>query len=168
LTHHIEPALKLLDESSASGNLKDSIEMALWFHDVIYDAKRADNEHQSALFAIVAMNDMGIKDMNFRHTVRALIGATKHSRRMPLGMPSKLICDIDLASLGSSRQQFEANGRLIRKEYAFANEKEWKLGRKLFAEMMLARAHIYSTPDFQKRFEVQARRNLQRMALGIE
>ena len=48
---HINSSLGHLDELSCSMENSYNIEVALWFHDVIYDPKKTDNEKMSAEYA---------------------------------------------------------------------------------------------------------------------
>jgi len=45
---HIEHCLNEFDEVRNLANDPNAVELALWYHDVIYDTKRQDNEELSA------------------------------------------------------------------------------------------------------------------------
>jgi len=70
--------------------------------------------------------------------------------------------DIDLASLALPWDQFEENGRRIRREYAHVPEPEFRAARAAVLERFLRRPHIYATAFFRERLEERARANLMR------
>src|SRR5580698_10201794 len=58
--HHIEACLRLLDSVRGLARHPDSIELAIWFHDVVYDSRRSDNEEASASLAVDALGRLGV------------------------------------------------------------------------------------------------------------
>jgi predicted metal-dependent HD superfamily phosphohydrolase len=169
MKHHIRRALEQLDAGYPVewGN-HDMIEFALWFHDVIYDGRRHDNERRSADMAWMAAEDIDVSNVQFHKDVEVLIMATTHEAEPmhgPLYEERCWITDIDLQGLGSSPEEFDENGRLIRQEYAFATDEQYAEGRRAFAQKMLAREHIFSTARFRLAYESQARQNLERLAV---
>lgn len=175
LEHHIAKALKTLDWAVEKygrwANIDwDSIEFALWYHDCVYDATKGDNEFRSAIIGSTWHTGIAVRTDKMP-LIHSLIMATTHQHppkeRWHL-LEMQVITDIDLAGLGGSWEEFTANGRKIRMEYAFADDTQWKEGRKKFAEKMLERSHVFSTELFRKEYEVRARENLTRSAKGEE
>ena len=150
---HVLQCLKEL-ESLASPELK----LALFFHDVVYDPKAHDNEEQSVQYAQRVMEHLGLKQIG---SVSNLILQTKHSEK-PRNLEEKLIVDADLSIFGKPEEIFEEYEREIRKEYSFVCDEEFKIGRKKVLEYFLSRDSIYQTEIFKRRYEAQARKNLER------
>ncbi|WP_211325710.1 HD domain-containing protein [Roseimicrobium gellanilyticum] len=137
-----------------------SIELALWFHDVVYDTHRHDNEEASAALAEMHLTRAGLP-ANLIAQVTHLILATKHSATPPAGDAAWGV-DIDLAILGVDAVRFDEYEKQIREEYHWVPEPDFRKGRASVLRMFLERDAIYVTPAFQERFEKAARQNLQR------
>ena len=59
-----------------------AVELALWFHDAVYDAKAGDNEERSAELAACCLGDARVPSM-FIESVRRLVMATKRHEAEP-------------------------------------------------------------------------------------
>jgi predicted metal-dependent HD superfamily phosphohydrolase len=157
---HIAASLIELDGVRHLARDPAAIELAIWFHDCIYDGRRLDNEERSAAVARQALHQMGASD-DLIDTVCQLILATKHTT-VPATPDEQLLCDIDLVPLGASNEIFDSNGQLIRQEYAHLDDHTYTTGRAQILEGFLARPHIFSTDTYAQRYERQARSNLSR------
>jgi len=157
---HIHKCLELLAEVRAQCDDPDAIEVAIWFHDCIYDPTRRDNEEASAHVAERSLGECGISADQIQR-VRELILATKHAVQ-PTDPDSQLLVDIDLAILGSAPATFDEYERGIRLEYAHVPDEAFANGRAQILEMFLARPRIFLTECFRRRFESSARQNLAR------
>lgn len=150
-----------LRESSAIAALAHdplAVEAAIWFHDVIYDTHRTDNEERSADFAETALAEAGMQS-GFLDSIRTLILATKHN--LPLvGHDESLLTDIDLSILGQSPEAYAEFEQQIREEYSWVTDKDFSAGRSTILKGFLARASVFSTSEFSQKYEVPARRNL--------
>jgi predicted metal-dependent HD superfamily phosphohydrolase len=139
------------------------VEIAIWYHDAIYDPRACDNEARSAAWARRDLQQGRVLPERVE-AIDDLIMATKHETTA--GTPdAALLVDIDLSILGRSREEFEHYDRAIRAEYAWVPEEEYRLGRSAVLERFLARPAIYTTSWFRARYEKSARRNL---ALALE
>lgn len=139
------------------------VEMALWFHDAVYDVKRHDNEERSAEWAVRALTGASAKADSVA-TVSSLVLATKHAAE-PTTPDAQLLVDIDLAILGASEDRFAEYERQIREEYAYVPGFVFRSKRRAILTAFLQRRQIYSTAHFHARLEQAARQNLQR-AIG--
>lgn len=157
---HLDECLALLDEYKSQAQQPAVLEIALWFHDVIYDPKaHGTNEQQSAELARSTLRAAHISEGIIKQA-HQLIMLTQH--HLPDDTPeAALMCDIDLAILGQNRERFQTYEQAIRAEYAWVPEADYKKGRSQFLKTFLQRPHIYTTPVFQTRFEETARQNLQ-------
>jgi predicted metal-dependent HD superfamily phosphohydrolase len=165
---HIAECLAHLD-GVASGIIPPelgTLEMALWFHDVVYDTHRHDNEEASAALAGMHLTRAGVPIDRVAHITR-LILATKHSATPPTG-DATWIVDIDLAILGANAARFDEYEKQIREEYHWVPEPDFRKGRASVLRMFLEREAIYMTPAFHARFEKAARQNLQRSLDALE
>lgn len=134
------------------------VEVALWFHDAIYDLQRSDNEARSADWARAACLEGGVP-VEVADRVQALILATRHTA-VPTGLDEQVLIDIDLAILGASSARFAEYERQIRAEYAWVPNMLFKPKRRTILQSFLDRPAIYSTAHFNAALEQTARDNL--------
>lgn len=155
---HIDHCLSEFDAASELAHEPAEVELALWFHDAIYDPLSANNEAKSAHWACELLDRGGINSERVER-VRAHILATRHEAPAELD-DSKLVVDIDLSILGvdeAAYASFEAN---VRQEYRWVPGPLFRSKRAEILASFLARPTIYSTIPFQDRYEAPARRNL--------
>ena len=84
---HIAAVLALIDRLRDQAYNLPAVQLAAWFHDVVYDTQAADNEEQSAAYARRVLTDLGLPTDLAAH-VAALILATKTTRRRTPTAPS--------------------------------------------------------------------------------
>ncbi len=157
---HLRECLALFDRVSAVAVHPAEVETGLWFHDAVYDVRRADNEERSAdCLRKAALADGVAADVADR--VCALVLATRHAM-LPTGADEELLVDIDLAVLGADDARFAEYERQIRAEYAFVTPPAFAARRRSILAAFLNRARIYSTPRLHDELEQRARANLAR------
>ncbi|MCP5558891.1 MAG: hypothetical protein H7A55_14180 [Verrucomicrobiaceae bacterium] len=158
---HIGACLAWLDAVAESGVAIPeayAVELALWFHDIVYDSRAADNEEQSAEIARSALLAMG-GPVELTERVASLILATKH-HHCANDPAAAWVVDIDLAILGESPARFETYDEQIRQEYEWVPMKVYREKRAEVLRTFLNRQSIYKTEFFRRRLEDQARVNL--------
>jgi predicted metal-dependent HD superfamily phosphohydrolase len=155
---HIDHCLQELDAAPGLAVEPAEAELALWFHDAVYDPYASDNEAKSAAWACELLTRGGVGNERVER-VRAHILATRHEAPAELA-DSKLVVDIDLSILGVDEEayaRFEIN---VRQEYRWVPGPLFRSKRAEILESFLARPSIYSTGPFHDRYEASARRNL--------
>jgi predicted metal-dependent HD superfamily phosphohydrolase len=157
---HINDCLTHFDGARALGDHPYEIELALWFHDAIYDPRAKDNEAQSAQWALRVMRESAIAD-EAQQRVQTLIMATCHDA-LPLSQDAKVLVDIDLSILGADAARFDEYENQVRAEYGWVPDFLFRRTRKKILESFLARQSIYSTVHFKNQLEKKARDNLAR------
>lgn len=159
---HVEHALEELSGARGEAADPEAVELALWFHDVVYDLGSRSNEEESAELARAAAERLGL-DAARAGRVAELILATRHDAA-PVDGDARLVVDVDLSILGQSRERFDTYEEEIRREYAPVIEERgavaFNRGRAGILERFLERPAIYSTELFRARYEDQARANL--------
>jgi len=130
---------------------------AIWLHDAIYDARRNDNEENSANLVDSIFPNSG----EMADRIKSLILATKH-RHTPNTIAEKILVDVDLAILGADRERFDEYETQIREEYSFVPSDVFRAKRREILQGFLDRPRIYSTDHFHEKLEAKARENLQR------
>ncbi|MEZ5330316.1 MAG: hypothetical protein R3F19_35150 [Verrucomicrobiales bacterium] len=134
------------------------IEMAIWFHDAIYDPRLSTNEEDSAeLFLQLVGASMSEAESQ---TVARLILATDPRRSRNDVEDEKVMVDIDLLVLAADAPGYRAYTAAIRKEYAHVPQDAFAKGRSAVLFGILAKP-IYLTEHFADR-EKLARANLER------
>lgn len=155
---HIRSCLELLDGFESMAIDKRPVELALWYHDIVYDSRRKDNEAASADFAAGELTKLGLTGYQCAHVMRLII-ATKHDKA-PVDPDAMLIVDIDLAILGASETAYAQYARAIRKEYGWVSDADYRAGRAQVMQTFLDRPQIYMTRKFQTEREARARANI--------
>lgn len=157
---HINECLTHLDSARALCEHADEVELALWFHDAIYEPRAKDNEAQSAAWAERVMRSAGLTDAAVQR-VHALIMKTCHDA-LPVTQDEQVLVDIDLAILGASPQRFDEYETQVRAEYAWVPDFMFKRTRRKILTAFLERPALYATAFFREKLEAQARANLAR------
>ncbi len=157
---HLDECLEQLDSVRGLAERPDEIEVALWFHDAIYDVRRDDNEERSAHWARESLSAAGVSS-DVVNRVRSLILVTDH-RSPPQGRDAEIMVDIDLAILGAEPARFDEYERQIQEEYDWVAEDVFRHERARILTGFLARPRIFRTDHFCERFEARARENIAR------
>jgi len=133
------------------------IEVAIWFHDAVYDTTRVDNEEKSAEWAADFLGTSGV-DSEVSERVSEMILSTKNHQVS--GTDAALMLDIDLIILGSLSEVFEMYDLAIRREFQWVPEEQYRNARAQVLTKFLKRDVIYQTMLLRETYEDQARRNL--------
>ena len=163
---HIEHCLRQFDLAAGRMDEPDTVEMALWFHDAIYDVPGTENELRSA--ELFAERAAGRGSERFRRDVHRLIMVTTHVDGPPETLDESYIVDIDLSGFGLPWEAFLHDSRAVRAERAFVSDAEFYPRQKKFLESLAARPVFYFTDFFRERLEVRARRNIERLCARLE
>ena len=155
---HIQECLNHLDQAQSLADQPAEIEMAIWFHDAIYDSRRTDNEIRSAGWAQNVLLSRQIAPPKAQR-VYELILATQHDHK-PTTADAALLIDIDLSILGQPPARFALYDQAIRREYDWVPAATFRTRRSAVLQHFLDRPRIYQTDHFYSRFEAQARQNL--------
>ena len=147
---HIAHCLEEFDPAMAAD--PEAVELAIWFHDAIYDPRRSDNEERSAARLLELMPEA--------KRAAELVLVTKHHKA---STPDEaLLVDVDLAILGQPAERFDLYERQIREEYAWVPKLVFKMKRASILRGFLKRPFIYGTELFRAKYEAAARANLSR------
>jgi predicted metal-dependent HD superfamily phosphohydrolase len=131
-----------------------AVRLAAWLHDVVYDARRSDNEERSAEYAERMCRELSIPSGGL---VASLILKTKTHDAGPDEAEAQVVIDADLAILGADETAYRAYADDIRREYGRVVEPEYRQGRRQVLEKFLARPRIFY---LLRNLEHPARRNL--------
>jgi predicted metal-dependent HD superfamily phosphohydrolase len=140
-----------------------SVELAILFHDAVYDPTRSDNEAESA--RLLREADLPDLDDAIRSRALRMIEATVR-HQIPDGLdPADRsdmaeFLDMDLSILGARTDVFDAYEQAIRREYAFVPEALYREARRGILQRFLERDRLYFSDWGRERFEAAARANL--------
>jgi len=157
---HLAECLALFEGHRDLAAQQAEVEIALWFHDAVYDLERerGDNEARSAKWAEAELRAAGVAAGPIAR-VAGLILASRHAA-LPQSQDQKLLVDIDLAILGAPRPRFEEYEAQIRAEYGGVPDALFRRKRREVLSGFLARSPLYTTPRLRELFEVRAKENL--------
>lgn len=158
--HHISECLELLQQVQGLAESSASIELAIWFHDAIYDPRKSDNELRSAEWAKRELKRAGAPAA-LQDRIVSMIMVTCHDAE-PQTPDEELLSDIDLSILGAGMKRFDDYERQVRQEYQHVPKQQFRAGRRKILSGFLEREQIYFTEWFRTRREAPARANLQR------
>jgi predicted metal-dependent HD superfamily phosphohydrolase len=162
--HHLGECLALLADSRHECAHPEEVELALWFHDAVFDPEFTDNERRSADLARSYTVQAGLPEERAER-IHALVMATHHRMR-PTG-DARVMVDIDQAIFGAKPLRFREYDQQIRQEFAHIPEYLYRVKRKRWLARILERSRVYSTERFYKAFERSARENISLAIAGL-
>ncbi len=155
---HLDDMFQVVDQLAQS-SVSPALLLAIWYHDVVYDSKKNDNEEQSASLAESRLRQWDLDQAILDETIR-LILLTKVHHAEPKDHEGHILLDADLAILSSEADRYHQYSQAIRKEYSWVSDAEYRAGRSKVLQRFLERDSLYFTAKFQADREEQARRNL--------
>lgn len=155
---HVTHCLGEFDRVRDLADAPDEVELALWFHDAVYDVYSHDNEQKSAEWASRFLRENEADEERIRR-VHDLVMATIHEAPAE-GRDARLLVDIDLSILGADDASYQRFEKDVRREYRWVPAPLFRRTRRNILQSFLDRTSIYSTAPFRKRLENRARENL--------
>ena len=163
--NHIEQLLVQFDSVKHHLSEPHIIALALYYHDVIYDPTRSDNELQSAELATDALSSYlspeqcqqiyALIMMTANHQIDTLVDSDKYN-------DAAYLLDMDLSILGAPWSAYEQYAKAIRQEYAHVADDNYRDGRTAVLQGLLAHPKLYLTDHYYDQLETQARDNIKR------
>lgn len=159
---HIQVLLQLCDDCSNRLTDKEVAAFAVFYHDIIYNVLRKDNEPRSAVLAVKRLHALGVSDHK-NEQVKLFIEATQtHAVTGAVANTEdlKLFLDFDMSILGAPWPEYEAYTQQVRKEYRIYPDKLYIPGRTKFLQHCLQAPFIFQTNIFRDQYEAVARQNI--------
>jgi predicted metal-dependent HD superfamily phosphohydrolase len=156
---HIDALLSLAENLKKSFSDFDSVKLAIWFHDAVYDPRRSDNEVKSAELAVVNLSHLSLPENKIRKIEKMILATERHDAAR-LDEDGKLFLDLDLSILGADAETYQIYARAVRREYFFVPEALYRRSRERILKNFLRREFIYYTSEMRFRLEARARRNV--------
>ncbi len=157
---HVEQCLGMFEQCKSMASNPDALELAVWFHDVIFEAGKPNNEKRSA--ELYLQLSQGVHSEQTRGLVDRLIMATLHDGSSLEDDDAIYMVDIDLSSFGLSWEAFLQDSQNLRRESAELSDAEYYRKKANFQNCLLAKDRFYLSDFFAERLETQARANLAR------
>jgi predicted metal-dependent HD superfamily phosphohydrolase len=156
--NHLAAVLGLVDELAAAAPDPDAVRLAAWYHDVVYDPARGDNEQVSAERARAGLRGL-VTDERLAEVVRLVLLTDGHDPE-PGDGDGAVLCDADLAVLASEPAHYAVYASAVREEYGHLSDAEFTAGRIAVLEQLLALPELYRLPAVAADWTPRARANL--------
>jgi predicted metal-dependent HD superfamily phosphohydrolase len=137
---HVQSVLETVESLGSYARNLNTVKMATWLHDVVYDSRASDNEERSADFAEQLCEKLSIPE---GRVVASLILKTKTHDAGDDDTDSQVLIEADLAILGARDSAYRAYAEKIRQEYAWVPEPDYRMGRRQVLERFLTRPRIF-------------------------
>lgn len=149
---------------STISKMFDTIELALFYHDAIYDATSRDNERRSRDLMLNDTASLGLPKSISDNAAR-LINITQHHNlskglREKIKLDERIMADCDLAILGAHPAVFKKYEAGIRAEYSHVPDALYAVERAKVLRKFLEMPRLFRTIPFNLAYEKAARRNL--------
>jgi len=134
--NHIERCLIELESFDLDDLERSLLIVSIWFHDIIYDTQRTDNEIQSAVYFVQnIINHSSRKSLEESKKIFDIILATQYryeDKNRNFSKLEQIMREIDLCGLLDTTDLLFETDKLIREEYKHIEEEIWKRNRITF------------------------------------
>ena len=163
---HYHTLLHLANLLSEMHEVKSQIQdwqtllFTLFYHDIIYNPTRSDNEEKSAELAAERMQQIGVPNDRIRVCKEQILLTRSHTSSVD--GDANYFIDADLSILGQPWEEYSRYYKGIRKEFSIYPDAVYNGGRKKVLLHFLGMDRIFKTDYFFKKFEITAMHNLRR------
>jgi predicted metal-dependent HD superfamily phosphohydrolase len=160
---HIENMLNSIAHYRSMITDYDAVFFSVWFHDVVYESLKSDNEEKSAEYAKRALTKLNYPLDRIEIVFQLILATKNHTNVKPEeNLDTRLLLDADLKVLGADTEQYMLYAKAVRKEYSLVPDILYKPGRKKVLTKFLEMPFLFRTKEFQNLYEEKARENLKR------
>lgn len=107
----------------------ETVQFSIFYHDIIYNASRHDNEEKSAILATERLRQMGVSENQILRCNHEILMTKSHDFS---DSDTNYFTDADLSVLGKSWEIYEEYFKQIRKEYRIYPDFMYNRGRKKY------------------------------------
>lgn len=165
--NHIAECLEQFDDIVPLLRDPLAVELALWFHDAVYEPGGTHNEADSALMALRMIEPA---DGQLARKVQHFIEATSYTgSSVPVDPDLDYLLDIDLAPFGKPFDAFWEDVLRLDREDSDENQSIRRTRRLEFYRRILdGRFELFRTPFFRERYLERALDNVRRAVVLLE
>ena len=164
---HVDAMLERFRAAHETFHAPETVELAIWFHDAVYEPGAVDNERRSAALLRRALG--GLVASALLEAAELMILATEH-HSIPPGLPTSLTADLaafldlDMAVLGAPPAEYDRYAAGVAREFVpVVGEAAYRQGRAAFLRSALsAGTPLFHTGPAQETLERPARANMLR------
>lgn len=156
---HVLACLAARDALAAPAS--PAVDLAILFHDSVYEPLAHDNEERSAALLSEKAQQYGLDAVAVARAL-PIIAATKHGDATVDAPDTAVMLDADLSILGADAATFATYEANVRKEYAAVDDAAWAAGRSRILQRFLDRPVLYATERGRALWDAPARANLAR------
>ncbi len=154
---HLTEVLQHVDDLTAADEpARETVLLAAWFHDAVYDGQ-GDDEERSARLALDALGPTPLGE-----EVARLVRLTATHRPLDSDGPGQVLCDADLGILAADPARYASYTEGVRREYAHVPDADFAAGRAAILRDLLAKPTLFHTAAARERWEERARANVAR------
>ncbi|WP_417266393.1 phosphohydrolase [Brumimicrobium sp.] len=160
--HNLEHLKDLFSELERASHLIDDfnlVNIAVFYHDVIYNPTANNNEEKSAEFSSNHLKLMRASEQLIKTVYEAIIATKKHSESENNNI--NIFTDADLSILGTNSEHYKKYSQKIRYEYITYPSYLFDNGRIQALKQLMDTGRLFKSEYFYKLNEKQALDNLQ-------
>ena len=154
---HIVECLNLFHQVKNQLNDPVAVELAIWFHDAVYDPQASDNEEKSAEL-LKQHCALLFENSTIQKVYDWIVETKKHQPSQDQDL--NYLLDIDLAILGSSKSRFAEYELQIQQEYSWVETGLYQEKRAEILQYFHQMSPLYQTEYFRNLLEFNAKFNL--------
>lgn len=154
---HVHQTLSFAQTWGSLTDRLDTVLLALWFHDLIYDPQKKDNEAKSAAALKAWLAPTPVSPAIIQQGAAMIMATQNHSAA---DAATGLVVDADLSILSSPPNVYSKYSAAIRQEYSWVDDQSYRAGRLAVLLRFLERPAIYFHRPIADLLEADARRNL--------
>lgn len=155
---HLDNLLTQLTEVKNEIQNWNTILFTLYYHDMVYNSLKSDNEEKSAELAEKRLKQISVSIDTIEHCKNQILATKSHLTSTD--SDTNYFIDADLSVLGQNWETYSLYYKNVRKEYSTYPDFVYNPGRKKVLYHFLSMDRIYKTDFFFNKFEIQAKRNL--------
>ena len=157
---HLENIFKELCECYDDISDWDTMLFSLFYHDIIYNALKKDNEEKSVDLAVKRLVKINYHSHRIDLCYQEIMATKSHT--LIDNYDINLFTDADISILGYTWEKYEQYYKQVRKEYNIYPDFLYKPGRKKVLQYFLNMENIFKTEFFRNKYENTARNNIQK------
>lgn len=152
---HIRAMLFHFDDVAGEFENPEAVELAIWFHDIIYEGAPKKDEEESAELCLELIDESEISS----RAAELILATITHSAE-EADKDCALFLDIDLSILAAEPELYKNYTEWVRAEYNKIPDELFYPGRLQVMESFLKREQLFFAHPDRKAWEVQARVNI--------